>query len=79
MQNVTNELPQQPDAKIIVDGLFILCVNEEKRVAEIGVYEYANEHELFVRVSKKEHGIESDGDHRGDSGVSHQRTRCSSG
>lgn len=60
MQNVTNELPQQPEAKIIVDGLFILCVNEEKRVAEIGVYEYANEHELFVRVSKKEHGVESE-------------------
>mgnify|MGYP000553067101 CR=1 FL=1 len=60
MQNITNDLPQQPEAKIIVDGLFILCVNEEKRVAEIGVYEYANEHELFVRVSKKEHGIESE-------------------
>lgn len=60
MQNVTNELPQQPEAKIIIDGLFILCVNEEKRVAEIGVYEYANEHELFVRVSKKEHGVESE-------------------
>lgn len=60
MQNITNELPQQPEAKIIVDGLFILCVNEEKRVAEIGVYEYANEHELFVRVSKKEHGVESE-------------------
>lgn len=60
MQNITNELPQQPEAKIIVDGLFILCVNEEKRVAEIGVYEYANEHELSVRVSKKEHGVESE-------------------
>ena len=60
MQNITNDLPQQPEAKIIVDGLFILCVNEEKRVAEIGVYEYANEHELFVRVSKKEHGVESE-------------------
>lgn len=60
MQNVTNELPRQPEAKIIVDGLFILCVNEVKRVAEIGVYEYANEHELFIRVSKKEHGVESE-------------------
>lgn len=60
MQNVSNELPQQPEAKIIVDGLFILCINEEKRVAEIGVYEYANEHELFVRVSKKEHDVESE-------------------
>lgn len=60
MKNIINELPQQPEAKIIVDGLFILCVNEEKRVAEIGVYEYANEHELFVRVSKKEHGVESE-------------------
>lgn len=60
MQNVTNVLPELPEAKIIVDGLFILCVNEEKRVAEIGVYEYANEHELFVRVSKKEHGVESE-------------------
>lgn len=60
MPNITNELPQYPEVKIIVDGLFVLCVNEEKRVAEIGIYEYANEHELFVRVSKKEHDVDSE-------------------
>ncbi len=56
MQIITNTLPQQPAAKIIVDGLFILCINEEARTAELGVFEYANQHEFFIRVSQKEHG-----------------------
>jgi hypothetical protein len=60
MQNITNNLSQQPAAKIIVDGLFVLCVNEQTRTAQVGVYEYANDHDLFVRVSKKEHGVESE-------------------
>lgn len=59
MQTVTNLLPQQPAAKIIVDGLFILCVNEQTRTAQLGVYEYANEHDFFIRVSKKEHGVKT--------------------
>jgi hypothetical protein len=60
MQIITHALPPQPKAKIIVDGLFILCINEEARTAELGVFEYANQHEFFLRVSQKEHGTVSE-------------------
>lgn len=56
MKNITNNLPKQPAAKIIVDGLFILCLDEKANKVELGVYEYANQHDFFIRVSKKEHG-----------------------
>lgn len=59
MPVITNTFPQLPAAKIIVDGLFILCVNEQTRTAQLGVYEYANEHDFFIRVSKKEHGVKT--------------------
>ncbi len=57
MQNITHTLPANPAAKVIVEGLFILCINEQTKTAELGVYEYANEHEFFIRVSKKPAGI----------------------
>ncbi len=60
MKNVTNQLPEQPAAKIIIDGLFVLCLNEQKREADIWVYEYANDHDFFIRVSKKENGDSSE-------------------
>ncbi len=60
MQIACNTLPQQPAAKIIIDGLFVLCLNEDKRKAEVWVYEYANDHDFFIRVSKKESGDSSE-------------------
>ena len=60
MSIITNILPQRPAAKIIVDGLFILCVNEQTRTAQLGVYEYANEHDFFIRVSQKDHDSNSE-------------------
>ena len=59
MNNTTDILPKQPIVKLIVDGLFILCINEETRTAELGVYEYANEHNLFIRISQKDHNSNS--------------------
>lgn len=59
MQNITNSLPQYPVGKIIIDGLFMLCVNERTRTAQLGVYEYANDHDLFIRVSKKDYNSNS--------------------
>ncbi len=55
MQLITHDLPKKPAAKIVVEGLFILCINEQTRTAELGIYEYANEHEFFIRVSKKKY------------------------
>ena len=59
MKNITDKLPKQPVAKLIIDGLFILCVNEKTRTAEIGIYEYANEHNFSIRVSLKDHNAKS--------------------
>lgn len=56
MKNIVNDLPKQPVAKIIVDGLFVLCIDEKTNKAVLGVYEHANQHDFFIRVSKKEHG-----------------------
>jgi len=58
MPAITNTLPSQPDVKIIVDGLFVLCMNDATDEATLGVYEYSADHRFSVRISKKMSGSE---------------------
>lgn len=56
MPIITSSLPKTYAAKIVVEGLFVLCLNDENRTAEFGIYDYANQHEFFIRASQKEIG-----------------------
>jgi hypothetical protein len=58
MPAITNTLPVQPAVKIIVDGLFVLCLNDETGEATLGVYEYSANHRFSVRISEKVNGSE---------------------
>lgn len=60
MPIITNFLPKTYAAKIVIEGLFVLCLNDENRTAEFGVYEYANQHEFFIRACQKEMGREKE-------------------
>jgi hypothetical protein len=56
MPAITNNLPVKPAVKIVVDGLFVLCMNGETNMATLGVYEHSADHRLTIRICKKEHG-----------------------
>ena len=58
MPAITNTLPAQPEVKIIVDGLFVLCMNDATGEATLGVYEHSADHRFSVRISKKVYGSE---------------------
>jgi hypothetical protein len=58
MPAITNTLPAQPEVKIIVDGLFVLCMNDATNEATLGVYEYSADHRFSIRISKKLYGSE---------------------
>ena len=60
MLNVTNTIPEKPAAKIIIDGLFVLCIDEQTRKADVWVYGYANEHDFLIRVSEKKYSDTSE-------------------
>lgn len=48
-----NTIPETPAAKIIIDGLFVFCLNPKKRQLELGVYEFADEHNFSIRINKR--------------------------
>ena len=48
-------LPTNPAVRIIFDGLLVLRIDREKQEARVGVYEYANCHDLSVVVTRKRH------------------------
>lgn len=50
---MTNTIPENPAAKIIIDGLFAFCLNPKKRQLEFGVYEFADEHIFSIRINKR--------------------------
>lgn len=50
---MVNTIPETPAAKIIIDGLFALCLNPKKRQLELGVYEFADEHAFSIRITKR--------------------------
>ncbi len=53
MKNVTNQLPTNTSrAKVIIEGLFVFCINEAKKYAEFGVYELADEHDFSIKIKK---------------------------
>jgi hypothetical protein len=58
MPTITNTLPAQPEVKIIIDGLFVLCMNDATSEATLGVYENSADHRFSVRISKKVYGSE---------------------
>jgi hypothetical protein len=53
MPAITNTLPVKPQVKIIVDGLFVLCMNDATNEAILGVYEHSADHRFSIRISKK--------------------------
>jgi hypothetical protein len=57
---IVNELPKKPIAKIIFEGLFVLCVNEETQQADVWIYEYANNHDFFIQVSLKKYSDDTE-------------------
>jgi len=48
-----NTTPEKLIAKVVLEGLFVFCVNPKKRRAEIGAYEFANEHTFSINIVKK--------------------------
>ncbi len=50
---MTNTIPENPAAKIIIDGLFAFCLNPKKRQMELGVYEFADEHNFSIQITKR--------------------------
>lgn len=57
MKNITNQIPSENvKAKVIVEGLFVFCINEEKKQAEFGIYDFADDHEFSVAISKMTYG-----------------------
>ncbi|MBI1763985.1 MAG: hypothetical protein HYR56_21375 [Acidobacteria bacterium] len=50
---MVNTIPENPAAKIIIDGLFAFCLNPKKRQMELGVYEFADEHVFSLRITKR--------------------------
>ncbi|MFN0110374.1 MAG: hypothetical protein ACKVZH_16075 [Blastocatellia bacterium] len=50
---MVNVLPENPTAKIIIDGLFTFCLNPQKHQMELGVYEFADEHNFSIRITKR--------------------------
>jgi hypothetical protein len=45
--------PRDIIAKINIQGLFVLCINQERQIAQFGVYDLASEHSLNLRVFEK--------------------------
>ncbi|MBS1787901.1 MAG: hypothetical protein JST85_09275 [Acidobacteria bacterium] len=61
MKNITNQIPSENvKAKVIVEGLFVFCINEEAKQAEFGVYDFADDHEFSIKISKKPFDITAD-------------------
>jgi hypothetical protein len=58
MPAINYALTAQPEVKIIVDGLFVLCMDDATNVATLGVYEYSADHRFSIRISKKAYGSE---------------------
>jgi hypothetical protein len=56
MITITNTLPTQPAVKIVIDGLFILCLDDNAGEATLGVYEHSTDHRFSIRISEKNYG-----------------------
>src|SRR5262245_27320979 len=49
---ITDTLPKRSDiiAQINIEGLFVLCINQDEQIAQFGVYELASRHSLSIKV-----------------------------
>jgi len=54
---ITNTPPTQDEkdkiAEVNIEGLFVLCINQEKQIAQFGAYELAGGHSLSLKVVEK--------------------------
>src|SRR5262245_34994611 len=54
---ITNTPPSQDEkdkiAEVNIEGLFVLCINQEEQIAQFGAYELASGHSLSLKVVEK--------------------------
>jgi hypothetical protein len=54
---ITNTPPTQDEkdkiAEVNIEGLFVLCINQEEQIAQFGAYELASRHSLSLKVVEK--------------------------
>jgi len=54
---ITNTPPTQDEkdkiAQVDIEGLFVLCINQEEQIAQFGAYELASRHSLSLKVVEK--------------------------